>query len=218
MFSWTFTPGIAGEVYILSNGIRPSSRSGAQYPESVARGLKEVKGIVRKILKGLAIMHSESCAHRDLKPAVRVQCQSDTCVLLSTLQNILVMKASPPPLIKPGDSRIWDRSSKLMVPSIILLQEQGLPRLLRCAKQPTQKTWTTQTRWIYGLLDALPTSHVLTDHSSFLHLLGMQLNKDSSTVRVTFQKIALSSARPGRNSFVFYWQWTPKSAQLHLGR
>jgi Protein kinase domain len=34
---------------------------------------EEVQDIVRQILSGLAIMHSELFAHRDLKPAVRVQ-------------------------------------------------------------------------------------------------------------------------------------------------
>jgi len=137
------------------------------------------------------------------------------CGLLITLQNILAMKASPPSWIKPGDLGQSKQADGVKYHTVTATRSYTAPGL---REQPTQKAWTTQTRWIYGLLDALPTSYVLTDHSSFLHLLGVQLNKDSSTVRMTFQKIALSSATPGRNSFVFYWQWTPKSSPLHLGR
>jgi hypothetical protein len=135
--------------------------------------------------------------------------------LLITLQNILAMTASPPSWISLGDLGQSKQADGAKYHTVTGTRSYTAPGL---RETTNTESLDYTTRRIYGLLDVLPTSHVLTDHSSFLHLLGMQLNKDLSTVRKTFQKIALSSARPGRNSFVIYWQFTPKSAQLHLGR
>jgi serine/threonine protein kinase len=63
----------------------------------------EVKDIVRQILKGLAIMHSESFAHQDQSQRCEFDDSKILVCLIITLQNILVMKASPPSWMKHGD-------------------------------------------------------------------------------------------------------------------
>jgi serine/threonine protein kinase len=125
------------------------------------------------------------------------------------------MKASPPSWIKPGDLGQNKQADGAKYYTFTATRSYTAPGLRETTNTESLDYTNALDIWAVGCISYKPR----TDRSLFLSAPSRNaIEQRFVDGSYDFQKIALSSARPGHNPFVFYWQWTPKSAQLHLGR